>query len=76
MNVWKALGLAGMAGVAATGALVVRSERKRRAYAPDEVRDQLHRRFAAISAEPEPEPAPPLSRGKQLSSRLRFSRAH
>lgn len=75
MNVWKALGLAGMAGVAATGALVVRSERKRRAYAPDEVRDQLHRRFATISAEPEPEPAPPLSRGKQLLSKLRFSRA-
>ncbi|OZD09356.1 hypothetical protein CH275_03955 [Rhodococcus sp. 06-235-1A] len=76
MNVWKALGLAGMAGVAATGALVVRSERKRRAYAPEEVRDRLHQRFAAISAEPEPVAAPPLSRGKQLLRKLRFSRAH
>ncbi|MDZ7932746.1 MAG: hypothetical protein U5N21_22955 [Rhodococcus sp. (in: high G+C Gram-positive bacteria)] len=75
MNVWKALGLAGMVGVAATGALVVRSERKRRAYAPEEVRDQLHRRFAAISDEPPPAAAPPLSRGQQLLTRLRFSRA-
>lgn len=75
MNVWKALGLAGMVGVAATGALVVRSERKRRAYAPEEVRDQLHRRFAAISDEPDPAPAPPLSRGQRLRSKLRFSRA-
>ncbi|WP_042939667.1 hypothetical protein [Rhodococcus sp. AW25M09] len=75
MNVWKALGLAGMVGVAATGALVVRSERKRRAYAPEEVRDQLHRRFAAISGEPNTAPAPPLSRGQQLRSALRFSRA-
>ena len=74
MNVWKALGLAGMVGVAATGALVVRSERKRRAYAPEEVRDQLHRRFAAVSDEPQPAAAPPLSRGKQLLSRLRLSR--
>lgn len=75
MNVWKALGLAGMVGVAATGALVVRSERKRRAYAPEEVRAQLHRRFAAISDEPQPAAAAPLSRGQQLLGRLRFSRA-
>ncbi|MFI8569489.1 hypothetical protein ACIGGF_23310 [Rhodococcus sp. NPDC078407] len=75
MNVWKALGLAGMAGVAATGALVVRSERKRRAYAPNEVREQLHQRFAALSSEPEPVAAPPLSRRQQLRSKLRFSRA-
>ncbi|MCJ0976343.1 hypothetical protein MTX35_01365 [Rhodococcus sp. ARC_M12] len=74
MNVWKALGLAGMVGVAASGALVVRSERKRRAYAPDEVRDQLQQRFAAVSEEPRPAVAPPLSRGKQLIGKLRFSR--
>ncbi|AJW39297.1 hypothetical protein CH306_22840 [Rhodococcus sp. 15-725-2-2b] len=75
MNVWKALGLAGMVGVAATGALVVRSERKRRAYAPEEVRDRLHRRFAAVPDEPQPAAAAPRSRGQQLRSRLRFSRA-
>ena len=38
------MGLAGLAGVAATGVVVARSERKRRAYTPDEVRDRLHQR--------------------------------
>ncbi|MFY2789407.1 hypothetical protein [Rhodococcus sp. MALMAid1271] len=75
MNVWKTLGLAGMVGVAATGALVVRSERKRRAYAPEEVRDQLHRRFEAMSGEPDPAPTPLPSRGQRLLGTLRFSRA-
>ncbi|NLG56771.1 MAG: hypothetical protein GX542_14190 [Rhodococcus sp.] len=42
---WKILGLAGAMGVAATGAIVVRSERARRAYTPDEVREQLHARY-------------------------------
>ncbi|GAB1815246.1 hypothetical protein [Mycobacterium sp. MUNTM1] len=45
-NVWKWLGLAGAAGVVAGGALVVRDQRKRRAYTADEVRDRLHRRLA------------------------------
>ncbi|MEU0542654.1 hypothetical protein [Nocardia sp. NPDC005978] len=30
----------------ATGVVVVRAERRRRAYTPDQVRDQLHARFA------------------------------
>ncbi|MGH3242675.1 MAG: hypothetical protein ACRDNL_20025 [Spirillospora sp.] len=42
---WKALGLAGVLGVAATGAVVVRAERRRRAYTPDEVRQRLHQRI-------------------------------
>jgi hypothetical protein len=46
MRWWKVVGLAGLAGVAATGVVVARSERKRRAYTPDEVRDRLHRRLA------------------------------
>ena len=46
------MGLAGLAGVAATGVVVARSERKRRAYTPDEVRDRLHQRVAE-AAEPE-----------------------
>lgn len=75
MKLWKVLGLAGVVGVAATGALVVRSERTRRAYAPDEVRDRLHARFAQISAAPEPEPAPPESAGRRLLTKLRISRA-
>jgi hypothetical protein len=41
---WKWLGLAGIAGVAASGALIARNERERRAYTPDEVRSRLHRR--------------------------------
>ncbi len=41
------MGLAGVVGVAATGAAVTRQERVRRAYTPDEVRDRLHARHAA-----------------------------
>jgi hypothetical protein len=47
MRAWKWLGLAGLAGVAATGAVVARKERQRRAYTPDEVRDRLRRRAGA-----------------------------
>lgn len=43
---WKWLGIAGLVGVAATGAAVARQERQRRAYSPDEVRDRLHQRLA------------------------------
>ena len=46
------MGLAGLAGVAATGAVVARAERRRRAYTPDEVRDRLHRRLAEASGGP------------------------
>jgi hypothetical protein len=48
-SVWKIVGLAGLAGVAATGVVVVRSERRRRAYTPDAVRTRLHERVAAIT---------------------------
>lgn len=48
---WKWLGLAGVAGVLAGGALVVRDQRKRRAYTADEVRDRLHQRLAESGAE-------------------------
>ncbi|QZY29791.1 hypothetical protein [Nocardioides coralli] len=43
---WKWLGLAGVVGVAVSGAAVARRERQRRSYTPDEVRDRLHRRLA------------------------------
>ena len=46
MTRWKWLGLAGLAGVAASGVLVARQERQRRAYTPDEVRARLHERAA------------------------------
>lgn len=45
---WKWLGLAGVVGVAATGAAITRQERQRRAYTPDEVRDRLHQRYAEV----------------------------
>jgi hypothetical protein len=47
---WKWLGLAGLVGVAATGVVIARSERKRRSYAPDEIRARLHARHAEIAA--------------------------
>lgn len=45
MRVWKWLGLAGLAGVAATGVVVARQERERRAYTPEQVRDRLKQRY-------------------------------
>lgn len=44
-RVWKIVGLASIVGVVATGALVARGERERRAYTPDEVRDRLQERL-------------------------------
>lgn len=43
-RVWKLLGLAGLAGVAATGVVVARDHRKRTHMTPDEVRDRLQQR--------------------------------
>jgi hypothetical protein len=48
---WKIVGLAGLVGVVATGALVARNERERRAYTPDEVRDRLQERLRAAEGE-------------------------
>ena len=42
----KVLGLAAFAGVAATGAVIIRDQRRRRAYTPAEVRERLHARLA------------------------------
>ena len=52
-RVWKIVGLAGLVGVVATGALVARNERERRAYTPDEVRDRLQERLRAAEGEGE-----------------------
>jgi hypothetical protein len=46
---WKVIGLAGLAGVAATGVVVARGERRRQAYSPDEVRTRLQERYAAAT---------------------------
>jgi hypothetical protein len=45
MRWYKMLGLAAFTGVAATGAVIIRDQRRRRAYTPDEVRDRLHARL-------------------------------
>jgi hypothetical protein len=58
VRLWKLLGLAGLTGVAATGVVLVRNERQRRAYTPDDVRARLHERAAALTEVPEP-PATP-----------------
>jgi len=50
MRWWKVLGVAGFAGVAATGVLIARSERRRRACTPQEVRARLHERVAQAQA--------------------------
>ncbi|MEU4840984.1 hypothetical protein [Nocardia testacea] len=72
MRWWKVLGLAGAAGVVATGVVVVRAERRRRAYTPDEVREQLHARFAqAVAAEQAVEPPEAESRAARVRARVR-----
>ena len=60
MRWWKLVGLAGVVGVAATGVVVARGERERRAYTPEEIRARLHARLD--------EPGPPTVRedGKGL----------
>ena len=51
MRWWKVVGLAGLAGVAATGIVVAQAERQRRAYTPDEIRARLHARLAEAQEE-------------------------
>ena len=50
MRWWKVAGLAGLAGVAATGVVLARAERERRAYTPEEIRERLHARVAEAAA--------------------------
>jgi hypothetical protein len=45
---WKLIGLAGLAGVAATGVVVARRRRAQRELDPDELRGRLHRRLAEV----------------------------
>jgi hypothetical protein len=52
MRLWKVLGIAGFLGVAATGVVIARGERRRRAYTPEEIRLRLHER-AAEAQEPD-----------------------
>jgi hypothetical protein len=45
---WKLIGLAGVAGVAATGVVVARKRRAQQDYDPDELRAKLHSRLEEI----------------------------
>ncbi len=45
---WKLLGVAGLAGVVATGAVVRRRRRVQHEHTPDELRDKLHARLAEV----------------------------
>jgi hypothetical protein len=56
---WKLLGLAGAAGVAATGAIAVRNRREQSDYTPDELRDRLRNRLNDVEAGREAEPVVP-----------------
>jgi hypothetical protein len=47
---WKWIGLAGLAGVAATGVVVTRKRRAQQQYTPDELRAKLHERLAEVTA--------------------------
>jgi hypothetical protein len=46
---WKILGLAGLAGVAATGVVVARRRRAQHTYDPEVLRERLHERLAEVS---------------------------
>lgn len=48
---WKLLGVAGLAGVAATGVVVARKRRAHEDYDADVLRDKLHQRVAHVSEE-------------------------
>jgi len=45
VKLWKWLGLAGLAGVAATGVVIARDQRQRAQLTPDDVRARLHERL-------------------------------
>ena len=62
LSLWKLLGAAGVAGVAATGVVAARAERRRRAYTPDEVRARLQERATRAGAAGEA-PAPSTEPG-------------
>jgi hypothetical protein len=45
VKLWRLLGVAGLAGVAATGVIIARDQRKRAQLTPEEVRARLQERL-------------------------------
>jgi hypothetical protein len=69
MNVWKVLGVAGLAGVAAAGVVITREQ-----LDPEDIRARLHERLEQAPTVPGAGPAPDLSvrpvpRGRWLRQR-------
>lgn len=58
MKIWKLLGVAGLAGVAAGGAIIARDQRQRAQLTPDEVRERLHQRLAEAEKDDGPAAEP------------------
>ncbi len=48
--IWRLLGVAGLAGVAATGVVIARGERRRAALEPAQIRERLHQRYAEVES--------------------------
>jgi hypothetical protein len=60
MKLWKVLGIAGLAGVAATGVIMARDQRQRVQLEPEEIRSRLHQRLEqAEDSDEGPGPAAP-----------------
>ena len=53
MKLWRVLGVAGLAGVAATGAIIARDQRKRAQLTPEQVAERLRERLDGIPEPPE-----------------------
>jgi hypothetical protein len=56
---WKLIGVAGLAGVAATGVVLARKRRAQRHYDPDQLRERLHQRLAETATAGQATSAPP-----------------
>ena len=52
MNLWKVIGLAGVAGVAAAGVVIAREQRQRTQLAPEDIRARLHERLEQAPTAP------------------------
>jgi hypothetical protein len=45
VKLWRVLGVAGLAGVTATGVIIARDQRRRAQLTPEQVRERLHARL-------------------------------